>query len=34
MARKTKRKAKATTALPPGLESINLNAAAIDIGST
>ena len=33
MARKTKRKAKATAALPPGLESINLNAAAIDIGS-
>jgi transposase len=34
MSRKTKRKAKAATALPPGLESINLNAAAIDIGST
>ena len=34
MSRKTKRKVKATTALPPGLESINLNAAAIDIGST
>ena len=34
MTRKTKRKAKAATALPPGLESINLNAAALDIGST
>jgi len=34
MRRKAKRKAKAATALPPGLESINLNAAAIDIGST
>jgi transposase len=34
MRRKAKRKAKAARALPPGLESINLNAAAIDIGST
>ena len=34
MTRKRKRKVKAATALPPGLESINLNAAAIDIGST
>ena len=34
MRREAKRKAKAATALPPGLESINLNAAAIDIGSS
>ena len=34
MRRKTKRKAKAKTTLPEGLETINLNAAGIDIGST
>jgi transposase len=33
MSRKIKRKAKAKVSLPPGLESINRNAAAIDIGS-
>jgi len=31
---KTKRKAKAKTTVPEGLETINVNAAGIDIGST
>jgi transposase len=34
MRRKTKRKAKAKTSLPEGLEAINLDAAGIDVGST